>query len=105
MRPQKKRAKTTFSLQSFSHSLSNSLPVHTGHLTDDGRQATVQPIPMSYELANPASSTLFSTSTDDDNDWLDVLDTQLPEAEATMRPKREHKWYATTVSFLFKMLY
>ncbi|KAJ7903747.1 hypothetical protein B0H14DRAFT_3421928 [Mycena olivaceomarginata] len=52
--------------------------------------------PVSYELANPATSTLFSTSTDDDNDWLDVPDTQLPEAEATTRPKRKRKWYATT---------
>ncbi|KAJ7303090.1 hypothetical protein DFH08DRAFT_977305 [Mycena albidolilacea] len=96
MRPQKKRTKTTFSLQSFGHSLSNSLPVRTGHLADDGRRATVQPVPVSYELANPATSTLFSTSTDDDNDWLDVPDTQLPEAEATTRPKRKRKWYATT---------
>jgi hypothetical protein len=105
MRPQKKRAKNTFSLQSFGHSLSNSLPARTGGLTVDGRRVTDRPVPVTYELANPVPSTSFSASTDDDNGWLDVPDTLLPEAEATTRPKRKRKWYATTVGFLFKMLY
>ncbi|KAJ7763898.1 hypothetical protein B0H14DRAFT_3510550 [Mycena olivaceomarginata] len=36
------------------------------------------------------------TSTDDDNDWIDVPDTQLPETEAMTHPKRKRKWYTTT---------
>ncbi|KAJ7831464.1 hypothetical protein B0H14DRAFT_3464063 [Mycena olivaceomarginata] len=44
------------------------------------------------------SESLDSTNTDDidDNNWLDVPDTHLPDAEATTRPKRKRKWYTTT---------
>ncbi|KAF7347975.1 CxC2 domain-containing protein [Mycena sanguinolenta] len=92
----KKRAKNVFSLQSFGHSLAQPSFARTGHMSADGRRASVQHIPI--DLSHASMSAASAPNFEDDN-WLDVPEmngaASDPETEVGVRPHKR-KWYTAT---------
>ncbi|KAJ7708555.1 hypothetical protein B0H14DRAFT_3525416 [Mycena olivaceomarginata] len=103
----RKRAKNTFSLASFGHSLqststsgsSSSLSARAGNLTADGRRAAVQTLPLQHSQSASwsTSESALAINLDGDEDWLDVsMDEPPPMATGTSQNRRKRRWYATT---------
>ncbi|KAJ7692492.1 hypothetical protein B0H14DRAFT_3531468 [Mycena olivaceomarginata] len=84
----KKRAKNTFSLASFGHSLKPSNAVRAGKLTADGRRADIRVVPIQRER------TPVPPSPAPEDEWVDMQVDDEPPADS--RPPRKRKWYATT---------
>ncbi|KAJ7820067.1 hypothetical protein B0H14DRAFT_3472555 [Mycena olivaceomarginata] len=84
----KKRAKNTFSLASFGHSLKPSNAVRAGKLTADGRRADIRVVPIQCER------TPVPPSPAPEDEWVDMQVDDEPPADS--RPPRKRKWYATT---------
>ncbi|KAJ7729886.1 hypothetical protein B0H14DRAFT_3518191 [Mycena olivaceomarginata] len=96
----RKRAKNTFSLASFGHSLqststsgsSSSLSARAGNLTADGRRAAVQALPLqrSQSASRSTSESAPAINLDGDEDWLDVsMDEPPPTATGTSQEPAE----------------
>ncbi|KAJ7861829.1 hypothetical protein B0H14DRAFT_3445083 [Mycena olivaceomarginata] len=86
----KKRAKNTFSLQSWGHSLNAPNNIRAAKLTADGRRADIQVVPIQRERGLVPPPPAF----EDDYEWEDMqVDDEPP---ATMRPPRKRKRYTTT---------
>jgi hypothetical protein len=78
----RKRAKNTFSLESFGHSVqstsapgpTSSLNACAGNLTADGRRAAVRVLPLQHSrsASQSASESAPAINLDDNEDWLDV---------------------------------
>ncbi|KAJ7823335.1 hypothetical protein B0H14DRAFT_3088913 [Mycena olivaceomarginata] len=86
----KKRAKNTFSLQSWGHSLNAPNNIRVAKLTADGRRADIQVVPIQRERGLVPPPPAF----EDDYEWEDMqVDDEPP---ATMRPPRKRKRYTTT---------
>ncbi|KAJ7731187.1 hypothetical protein B0H14DRAFT_3517920 [Mycena olivaceomarginata] len=84
----KKRAKNTFSLASFGHSLKPSNAVRAGKLTADGRRVDIRVVPIQCER------TPVPPSPAPEDEWVDMQVDDEPPADS--RPPRKRKWYATT---------
>ncbi|KAF7377997.1 CxC2 domain-containing protein [Mycena sanguinolenta] len=94
----KKRIKNVFSLKSFGHSLAQPSLARAGHLSADGRRADLQPVPI--QLPGQASTSAVSAGNFEEDDWLDVLETNdaasTAETEVGAKAPRKRKWYAST---------
>ncbi|KAJ7870752.1 hypothetical protein B0H14DRAFT_3439844 [Mycena olivaceomarginata] len=75
----KKRAKNTFSLASFGHSLKPSNAVRAGKLTADGRQADIRVVPIQRER------TPVPPSPAPEDEWVDMQDDNLRHWVANYR--------------------
>ncbi|KAF7375075.1 hypothetical protein MSAN_00393800 [Mycena sanguinolenta] len=99
----RQRTRNVFSLASFGHSLARPSSVaRAGHLSEDGRWADFQAIPLELnQRASVPAIHLENDTQDDPAVWLDVPeeDTVLEtEKDAHGRPPRKRKWYASTMT-------